>query len=232
MMGQLLIIDNDAEFCDLLSRYLTTEGFDTLFSHNAKEGLHILDTHNVQVIILELMQPDLNGFDLLKKIRVKSQVPVLMLTASHNAIDKIIGLEIGADDYLTKPCNPRELLARIKAIIRRTSKVSTSNGNKITVGPLTLNPLKHSIYINNTPLELTNAEYNILKILISYPEKAFSKETLTEQALNRKHTAFDRSIDVHISNIRNKLSEFSPEEPLIQTVRGFGYMFSEIKNPQ
>lgn len=223
-MNQILIIDNDTELCDLLTRYLNSEGFQAISCQDAKSGLKTALCQEFKAIVLDLMLPEVSGFDVLKQIRDHSQVPVLMLTARTNEVDKIIGLEIGADDYLTKPCNPRELLARLKAIIRRT--VTTPTTTKIiSIGMLELDPGKHSASLSNEVLELTNAEFNILQLLMRSPEQAFSKEALTEHALGRKYTAFDRSIDVHISNLRNKLSK-NNDVTRIKTVRGFGYMLS------
>lgn len=223
-MSQILIIDDDVELCDLLSQYLATEGFDTTFCHDGNTGIQKALAYPFQVIILDVMLPELNGFEILKKIREKSQTPVLMLTARGDDIDRIVGLEIGADDYLAKPCNPRELVARIKAIIRR-SKKSPVLQPVLTVDNLTLDNTKRSVSLEDIELELTNAEFNILEMLLRSPGQAFSKEELTEQALGRQYTAFDRSIDVHISNLRSKLGNNQSNEPRIKTVRGYGYMY-------
>ncbi len=225
-MNQVLIIDSDNELCHILSRYLDSEGFSAMCCYGAKSGLKAALSQKFSAIVLDLMLPQISGFEVLKKIREHSQVPVLMLTAKTNEVDKIIGLEIGADDYLTKPCNPRELLARLKAIIRRAD-IPPTTSTTISIGGLTLDPCKHTATLNTIPLELTNAEFNILQLFMRSPEQAFSKEDLTKHALGRKFTAFDRSIDVHISNLRNKLTTQEKNNiPSIKTVRGFGYMLS------
>lgn len=229
-MNQILIIDNDSELCHILSKYLDSEGFSTQACLDAKTGLKTALTQTFDAIILDLMLSTISGFDVLRKIRAHSQVPVMMLTAKTNEVDKIIGLEIGADDFLTKPCNPRELLARLKAIIRRADTTLKAS-NTISIDGLTIDPAKHTATLNNVELELTNAEFNILQLFMRSPEQAFSKEDLTKYALGRKFTAFDRSIDVHISNLRNKLSASDQDNlPSIKTVRGFGYMLSSSKH--
>ena len=228
-MNQILIIDNDSELCRILSKYLDSEGFHTQTCLDAKTGLKTALTQTFDAIILDLMLPKISGFEVLRKIRSHSQVPVMMLTAKTNEVDKIIGLEIGADDFLVKPCNPRELVARLKAIIRRAD-ITLKACSTISIDGLTIDPAKHIATINNIELELTNAEFNILQLFMRSPEQAFSKEDLTKHALGRKFTAFDRSIDVHISNLRNKLSTFKQGNlPSIRTVRGFGYMLSSSK---
>lgn len=225
-MNHVLIIDNDSELCQILTRYLSNEDFHLTGYQDAKSGLKAALSQNYSAIILDIMLPEISGFDVLKKIRDHSQVPVLMLTAKTNEVDKIIGLEIGADDYLTKPCNPRELLARLKAIIRRAEPAAITN-SMITFDGISLDPNKHIVTIHNEQLELTNAEFNILQLFMRSPEQAFSKEDLTKHALGRKFTAFDRSIDVHISNLRQKLANHTDKNlPSIKTVRGFGYMLS------
>ncbi|KTC92970.1 transcriptional regulatory protein CpxR [Legionella drozanskii LLAP-1] len=171
------------------------------------------------------MLPKLNGFEVLKAIREHLETPVLMLTARGDDIDRIVGLEIGADDYLPKPCNPRELTARLRAILRRTQKIPTQRPIIEHQG-IIVDCSKRVATQEGEVLELTNAEFNILEMLIKSPGQAFSKEELTEYALGRKYTAYDRSIDVHISNLRNKLGDNQEGEPIVKTVRGFGYMFN------
>ena len=171
------------------------------------------------------MLPKLSGFEVLKAIREHTSTPVLMLTARGDNIDKIVGLEIGADDYLAKPCNPRELVARLKAILRRVQKLP-SQRPILEAHDVYMDCSKRTVTFKGEAMELTNAEFNILEMLLKSPGQAFSKEELTEYALNRKYTAYDRSIDVHISNLRNKLGDNPQGEPLIKTVRGYGYMFN------
>jgi two-component system response regulator CpxR len=225
MSGSILIIDDDAELTDLLTQYLETENFVVESVHDGINGVKKALNQNYDAIILDIMLPKLNGFEVLKAIREHLQTPVLMLTARGDDIDKIVGLEIGADDYLPKPCNPRELVARLRAILRRTQKTPIHRP-VIEQNNIHIDCSKRIAMIGGVPLELTNAEFNILEMLIKSPGQAFSKEELTEYALGRKYTAYDRSIDVHISNLRNKLGDNQKGEPILKTVRGFGYLFN------
>ena len=225
MNNTLLIIDDDVELTDLLVQYLEPEGFQVMCVHDGETGVKKALNQTFDAIILDVMLPKLNGFEVLKSIREHVQVPVLMLTARGDDIDRIVGLEIGADDYLSKPCNPRELVARLRAIFRRVQKTPTHRP-LIEYHHIVVDCAKRLVTYHNELLELTNAEFNILEMLIKAPGQAFSKEELTEYALGRKYTAYDRSIDVHISNLRNKLGDNKSGEPLLKTVRGFGYMLN------
>ncbi|MGL5742488.1 MAG: two-component system response regulator CpxR [Legionella sp.] len=225
MNGNILIIDDDTELTDLLAQYLEQEGFHSVCVHDGENGVKKALNQAFDAIILDVMLPKLNGFEVLKAIREHLETPILMLTARGDDIDRIVGLEIGADDYLPKPCNPRELVARLRAILRRTQKIPTSRP-VIEQHNIVVDCSKRHVTMAGNYLELTNAEFNILEMLIKSPGQAFSKEELTEYALGRKYTAYDRSIDVHISNLRNKLGDNHQGEPIVKTVRGFGYMFN------
>ena len=225
MNSQILIIDDDIELTDLLVQYLTPEGFDITCVHDGQNGVKKALNQYFDAIVLDVMLPKLNGFEVLKGIREHLDTPVLMLTARGDDIDRIVGLEIGADDYLPKPCNPRELVARLRAILRRTQKSQVIKPI-IKLHNIIVDCSKRVAMLADEELELTNAEFNILEMLIKSPGQAFSKEELTEYALGRKYTAYDRSIDVHISNLRNKLGDDSLGDAIIKTVRGFGYLFN------
>lgn len=225
MNGNILVIDDDTELTDLLAQYLEPEGFHTVCVHDGEHGVKKALNQPFDAIILDVMLPKLNGFEVLKAIREHLETPVLMLTARGDDIDRIVGLEIGADDYLPKPCNPRELVARLRAILRRTQKIPASRP-VIEEHDIVVDCSKRHVTIAGNYLELTNAEFNILEMLIKSPGQAFSKEELTEYALGRKYTAYDRSIDVHISNLRNKLGDNPQGEPIVKTIRGFGYLFN------
>lgn len=225
MNTNILIVDDDAELTDLLEQYLTPEGFTIVSVHDGENAVKKALNQPFDAIILDVMLPKLNGFEVLKAIREHLDTPVLMLTARGDDIDRIVGLEIGADDYLPKPCNPRELVARLRAILRRTQKLP-AHRPIIELQGIVVDCSKHLATQHGTPMDLTNAEFNILEMLIKSPGQAFSKEELTEYALGRKYTAYDRSIDVHISNLRNKLGNNANNEPYVKTVRGFGYMFN------
>lgn len=225
MNSHVLIIDDDVELTELLTEYLEQEGFKITCVHDGETGIKRALNQPFDAIILDVMLPKLNGFEVLRALREHLNTPVLMLTARGDDIDRIVGLEIGADDYLPKPCNPRELVARLKAILRRTQK-NPVHKPTIECHNIIVDCSKRIVSVAGQPLELTNAEFNILEMLVKSPGQAFSKEELTEYALGRKYTAYDRSIDVHISNLRNKIGDNDPDKELIKTVRGFGYLFN------
>src|SRR3990167_4232668 len=214
MQNKILIVDDDAELTNLLKQYLHQDGFDVTCVHDGEMAVKKALNEAFDAIILDVLLPKINGFAVLKMIREHIDTPVLMLTARVDDIDCIVGLEIGADDYLAKPCNPQELVARLRAILRRTQK-SPVQRQVIEYKGIMLDCTKRSAPYCSTFLELTNAEFNILEMLIKTPGQAFSKEELTEYALSRKYTAYDRSIDVHISNLRTKLGDNVVGEPLI-----------------
>ena len=222
----ILVVDDDREIVRSLGKLLELEGYKVKKAYNGMEALDILMTEQIHLILLDVMMPKMNGLDVLKTVRSQSSIPVIMLTAKGDDIDRIIGLEMGADDYVPKPCTPRELLARIHAILRRAQHSNEQNNapNSISVSNVTLYPAKRQATIGDEPLELTSTEFNLLEVLMRHAGQVVSKETLSIEALDRKLAKFDRSIDVHISSIRHKLGDAS----LIQTVRGLGYLF--VKN--
>ncbi|QMT30797.1 response regulator transcription factor [Alysiella filiformis] len=227
MSNKVLLVDDDDALTELLAEYLTAEGLEVNRMPDGESGVkEILGGNHYDVVILDSMMPKMNGLDVLKTVRAQSKIPVIMLTAKGDDIDRIIGLEMGADDYVPKPCQPRELLARINAILRRSQQNAdtSATANSISVSNVTLYPAKRQATIGDTPLELTSTEFNLLEALMRHAGQVVSKETLSLEALDRKLAKFDRSIDVHISSIRHKLGDAS----LIQTVRGLGYLF--VKN--
>lgn len=224
MTAHLLIIDDDTELTELLSQYLQAEGFTLSIAHDGEVGVKKALNQSFDAVILDVMLPKLTGFEVLKAIREHLDLPVLMLTARGEDIDRIIGLEIGADDYLPKPFNPRELVARLRAILRRAHK--TIQKPIIEHRHIVVDCATRQVTSHGQVLDLTNAEFNILEMLIKSPGQAYSKEELTEYALGRKHTAYDRSIDVHMSNLRSKLGDEASGENIIKTVRGFGYLLN------
>lgn len=224
-MNSILIIDSDSELTDVLSHYLQSVDCTVTVALSGDTGIKKVLNHPFDAIILDLILPEKNGFEVIRSIRMHSNTPIIILTALNKDIDRIVALDIGADDYLVKPCNPRELIARLHAILRRTQKSSTIKP-VIEHNHITVNRAQHKAFMLGVDLELTNAEFNILEMLIKTPGQAFSKEELTEYALGRKFTAYDRSIDVHISNLRNKLGDDASGEPWLKTVRGFGYLFN------
>ncbi len=224
-LPQLLIIDQDKALTQLIADYLKPEGFTVSCVFDGESGVKKALNQPFDAIILDIMLPKLNGFDVLKAIRAHSETPIIILTARRDDIDRLVGLDIGADDYISKPCDPRELLARLRTILRRTQKAPIQR-SVINYHGITVDCITRVVANAGEVLELTNTEFNILEMLIKSPGQAFSKEELTEYALGRKYTAYDRSIDVHISNLRNKLGDNSASEALIKTVRGFGYLFN------
>ena len=226
-MSRVLLVDDDALLTELLTEYLTAEGLNVHSVPDGEAGVQEILSGQYDVVVLDSMMPKMNGLDVLKNVRSQSTIPIIMLTAKGDDIDRIIGLEMGADDYVPKPCTPRELLARINAILRRAQNSSNDQGsapNSIAVSDVTLYPAKRQATIGDAPLELTSTEFNLLEVLMRHAGQVVSKETLSIEALDRKLAKFDRSIDVHISSIRHKLGDAS----LIQTVRGLGYLF--VKN--
>ncbi|MCH9689756.1 MAG: response regulator transcription factor [Gammaproteobacteria bacterium] len=228
MNEQILLIDNDRELTTQLSDYLLHEGFEILISDNGETGMKLALNQFFDAIILEVLLPNKNGFELLQTLREHKQTPVLFLSSRKTEVDRLMGLELGGDDYLTKPCDPTELLARLRAILRRSQPTHNTSRPTIQIGNITVDCGQHQASINNQLLDLTNTEFKILEILLKSPGQAFSKEELTEYALNRKFTAYDRSIDVHISNLRQKLGLNTENEPWIKTIRGFGYLFNQL----
>ena len=226
-MSRVLLVDDDALLTELLTEYLTAEGLNVHSVPDGEAGVQEILSGQYDVVVLDSMMPKMNGLDVLKNVRSQSTIPIIMLTAKGDDIDRIIGLEMGADDYVPKPCTPRELLARINAILRRAQNSAGDQGgapNSISVSDVTLYPAKRQATIKEAPLELTSTEFNLLEVLMRHAGQVVSKETLSIEALDRKLAKFDRSIDVHISSIRHKLGDAS----LVQTVRGLGYLF--VKN--
>jgi DNA-binding response OmpR family regulator len=222
-MDRVLIVDDDIELCRLLGERLSSEGFALEAIHDGPRGLERVLSEEHALVILDLMLPGMGGLDVLRRLRVHSPVPVLILTARGEDVDRILGLEIGADDYLPKPFNPRELIARIRAILRRTSRTSAT-GNSVMVGDVELDPAARAVRMGGTQIDLTSVEFALLETLLRDAGRVVTREQLTETVLGRKLGPFDRVIDVHISNLRKKLSRVHGEER-IKAVRGSGYVF-------
>jgi DNA-binding response OmpR family regulator len=226
-MNSLLIVDDDVELCALLTERLAEDGFNLSAVHNGVDGLELASSGSYSLVILDVMLPRMRGIDVLKQLRARSSVPVLMLTARGDDIDRIIGLEVGADDYLPKPFNPRELVARIKAILRRMEERRTDL-EKFTAGDILIDTSLREAYIGDRSLQLTTIEFALLEVLVRNPGRALSREYLTDIALGRRLGAFDRTIDVHISNLRRKLDEHRGIQR-IKTIRGSGYLLAPRK---
>lgn len=228
-----MIVDDDRKLQLLLVKYLESYGFETLSSANSDSVMRSLRVDSPDIIILDIMLGRENGLDILKQIRKQSSIPVIMLTAKGEDTDRIVGLELGADDYLAKPFNPRELLARINSVLRRSLSTSNpgetvENQSSISCGPFRLNVDKRSLIIQDHDITLSSTEYQIIKALIECPDRVFSRDELMNIARGKDFMAFDRSIDVHISNLRTKIGKISNElKKKIKTVWGIGYMLEE-----
>jgi len=221
-MPRLLIVDDDRALCGLLKDYLEREGFVVEIAHDSEAGLALLHNPSTRpdLLILDVMMPGRDGLDTLRELRLKHRLPVIMLSAKGEPVDRVVGLELGADDYLTKPCLPRELLARIRAQLRRNAPATAGS---MQVGVLRLEPGERRAYVGEQELTLTGAEFQLLLALAQRAGELVDKATLTRMALGRELERFDRSIDVHVSRLRHKLAEASAQSPRIESVRGAGY---------
>lgn len=230
-MSEILLIDDDAELTEMLSQYLRYEGFSVQVAHDGDMGAAAVMRGQFDLIVLDIMMPRLSGMEALRRIRAHSQVPVLMLTARGDHVDKIVGLNMGADDYVAKPCPPAELAARIRAILRRSQPMDSEDPNagtrQLQSGDLILFPESRKALWKENALELTGTEFNVLEVLINQAGQLISKEEISLQAFNRKLEPFDRRIDVHISAIRQKLGNRPDGTSWIQSVRGRGYQLLE-----
>jgi len=220
---RLLVIDDDVELCSLLKEYLQREDYNVKCVHDGRHGLEEALKGGYDLVILDVMLPGMDGFEIIKKLRVAGRTPVLMLTARGEDVDRIIGLELGADDYLAKPFNPRELLARIKAILRRSE--GTVNRGRMEVNGVVLDPGNRQVHVDGQPAELTTLEFDILEQLMRSAGRELSRDALMENLYGRKASPFDRSIDMHVSHLRKKIAGNR-----IKTIRGVGYQF--VRSPE
>ena len=228
-MNRILIIDDDEELTELVSEYLSAEGFEIEAVHSGNDGLTRAKDGNYDLAILDVMLPGMNGFEVLKKLRESSTLPVLMLTARGDDDERIIGLEIGADDYLPKPFNPRELLARLRAILRRVEgSVHEGLPERIVVDDVELISAARAVSVGGKPVTLTSLEFDLLAALLNEAGKTVRKEDLSEKVLERKLSPYDRSLDMHISNLRKKLSLRADGTERIKTIRSAGYVYTVV----
>jgi DNA-binding response OmpR family regulator len=223
-MDRVLLVDDDVQLCRLLAERLASEGYTMETVHDGARGLERSLSMEYALVVLDLMLPGMAGLDVLRRLRKVSPVPVLILTARGEDSDRILGLEMGADDYLPKPFNPRELIARIRAILRRTGRPEASAG-PLVVGDLRIDPAVREVWLEDAPLSLTSAEFTLLEAFMREPGRVLSREQLTESVLGRKLGPFDRVIDVHVSNLRRKLG-VPHDGQRIKAVRGSGYLFA------
>jgi len=230
-MNRILLADDDVELCGMLKQYLEVEGFQVSMAHDGEAALNQARTGDYDLIVLDVMMPQLNGFDVLRELRRDSLMPVLMLTARGEDVDSIIGLELGADDYLPKPCNPRVLVARIRAILRRVQS-QTQHGEEteppetLKLSDLEIQTGSRTVTLDGEPIAMTSTEYSVLEVLLREAGHVVSKAELSERALGRELTRYDRSIDMHVSSLRKKLKPLANGEERIKTVRGIGYQYT------
>jgi DNA-binding response OmpR family regulator len=225
-MERILLVDDDVELCDILAEYFAAEGFEVESAHDGVRGLERALSGEHALMILDLLLPGMRGLDVLRELRTKSNLPVLILTARGEDVDRILGLELGADDYLPKPFNSRELMARVRAILRRARP--TDDAARIDIGDVTLDPAARQAWRAGVALSLTMAEFVLLEAFVRHSGQVLSRERLAEQVLGRTLASFDRSIDVHVSNLRKKLGDAASAREHIRAVRGEGYVFVRI----
>lgn len=225
---RVLIVEDDPNTASLVATYLQREGFCSLIENDGARGLQAAREKRPDLVILDLMLPQIDGLEICRRLRRESQVPILMLTAREEEIDRVLGFSLGADDYVVKPFSPRELVERVKAIMRRVHPAPGSDAEILEQGELTLDPQKHMVYLKGERINLTTSEYKLLKILMNSPGRVYSRRELLRHFYAHEAAVVERVIDVHINKLRQKI-ESDPGRPLyIETVRGFGYRFAEL----
>ena len=226
-MERVLVVDDDVELCDLIAEYLRPEGFEVQAVHDGETGLERALAGDADLVVLDMMLPGISGLDVLRKLRERSRLPVLILTARGQDVDRIVGLEIGADDYLGKPFNPRELLARIRAILRRTKTgPGTGEPKKVAIGDVEMDLGARTVRKAGEGVELTSLEFNLLEKLMTQAGDVVTREQIAQEILGRRFVAYDRSIDMHVSKLRRKLGRYADGEERIKSIRGVGYVYT------
>ncbi len=232
-MDRVLIVDDDVELCELVVEYLTPEGFEVEAVYNGERGLELALSGEHVLVVLDVMLPGINGLEVLRRLRGQSRIPVIILTARGDDVDRIVGLEIGADDYLGKPFNPRELVARIRAVLRRSAAApGLAATAKIVVGDIELDPAARTVRRAGTPVELTSVEFALLELLLRSAGQVVTREQITKDVLGRKFMPYDRSIDMHVSKLRRKLGDAPGGGERIKTIRGVGYVYARPSEPE
>ena len=230
-MSRILVVDDEKIIAKGLKFALEKEGFEVSVANDGAEAIRLFQDENPDLIVLDLMLPEVDGFEVCRRIRKKSDIPIIMLTARGEDIDKILGLELGADDYVTKPFNPRELVARVKAILRRShTQTMDSGGQVIRLQDLQIDLFQHKVRVRDKDVELTSKEFALLGLLASHPGRVFSREKLLEQVWGYDYYGDARTVDVHIRHLREKIEPDPATPQLILTVWGAGYKFREGKN--
>lgn len=227
MSKKILVVDDEPKIVSMIKNYLDKEGFTVITASNGETALASFQREAPALIVLDWMMPDLNGLQVLQEIRKSSNVPVIMLTSKADEVDKLLGLEIGADDYITKPFSLRELVARIKVVLRRFSPVESKHANIVTIGGLEIDVGRHSVYVEGKAINnLTPTEFKLLSFLAQNPEKVFSRLQLMDSALGEAYEGYERSLDTHVSNLRKKIEQDPANPGYITTVYGVGYKMS------
>ena len=222
-MTRLLMIDDDEKLVTLTREYLGSHGFEVAAAHDGDSGVEVALATAPALVILDLMLPGIDGLEVCRRLRRSSRVPILMLTARGDDTDRIVGLELGADDYLPKPFNARELLARIRAVLRRSESEAATSPAVLRAGPLTVDSGARAVSVRGQPVELTTAEFDLLYALVASAGRVLSRDQLLQQVHGDGWAAYDRSVDVHISRIRQKIEQDPRRPALLKTVRGVGY---------
>lgn len=227
---KILIVDDDKKLTEIVEKYFSQYEFEVFVANDGNDVESLIKQKKPDVILLDVMLPDRNGFDILRKIQKEFDIPIIMLTAKGDEVDKVIGLELGADDYVTKPFSVRELVARIRSVLRRGSSYNSEikSKNEITFGNLSIIPDRRTLKIDNIEMDLTKTEFDLLYLLASNPNKTFTREDLLKLVSDREYAIFDRSIDMHISHLRNKIKMQNPPLCIIKTVWGSGYRFEVL----
>jgi len=225
--ARILVIEDEPKIARWLVSFLEQANFSVITAPDGATGLRLADTERPDVVLLDLMLPDMDGLDVCRMIRRRSDVLILMLTARIDETDRLIGLEMGADDYITKPFSPREVIARIRAFLRRANGLLVAEPKPLVFGPLALNPAARTCTLNGEPVALTPTEFAILETFMRHPGVAYTRETLITEALGYDYAAYERTIDAHIRNLRRKIEADIREPQFIQTVFGVGYRFAE-----
>lgn len=227
MAAPVLIVEDDPNTAKLIQTYLEREGFATVIAYDGRQALTLVGRHQPLFVILDLMLPEIDGWDVCRRLRSTSNVPILMLTARQEEIDRIMGLSLGADDYVVKPFSPRELVARVKAILRRTQSANWPANQVLQAAGLVLDPEKHKVTLDDRPVNLTSSEYKLLHALMAVPGRVFSRDELLDRFYQHGEVVVDRVIDVHIGKLRQKIEQDPAVPRFILTVRGFGYKFTD-----
>ncbi len=224
-MSRLLIVDDDTELCTLITEFLARDGLEAECVYDGEAGLERILDGEFDLVVLDVMLPGMSGFDVLRRLRESTSVPVIMLTARGEEVDRIVGLEMGADDYLAKPFNPRELSARIRAILRRSHQQETPSSPVVEIGDLRLDSGARTVICAGVEIDVTGVEFAVIEALVGAAGSVLSRDELSRQALGRRASSYDRSLDVHLSNLRRKLGPLPGGRERIKTVRGVGYMY-------